>query len=88
MDTDHLFNKKKNNIYVKRRRIISQVKSSMVNIQTEGFLSDYELQNFQRTQELNRKQKTIEELQLQVKILNKNLLSKNKDIELQNIQNI
>jgi hypothetical protein len=88
MDTDHLFNKKKNNIYVKRRRIISQVQSSMINIQAEGFLSDYELQNFQRTQELNRKQKTIEELQLQVKILNKNLLSKNKDIELQNIQNI
>ena len=59
-----------------------------VNIQAERFLSDYESQNFQHTQELNRKQKTIEELQLQVKILNKNLLSKNKDIELQNIQNI
>ena len=58
------------------------------NIQAERFLSDYESQNFQHTQELNRKQKTIEELQLQVKILNKNLLSKNKDIELQNIQNI
>jgi len=60
----------------------------MVNIQAERFLSDYESQDFQHTQELNRKQKTIEELQLQVKILNKNLLSKNKDIELQNIQNI
>ena len=43
-----------------------------VNIQAERFLSDYESQNFQHTQELNRKQKTIEELQLQVKILNKN----------------
>jgi len=59
-----------------------------VSIQAERFLSDYESQNFQHAQELNRKQKTIEELQLQVKILNKNLLSKNKDIESQNIQNI
>jgi len=59
-----------------------------VSIQAERFLSDYESQNFQHTQELNRKPRTIEELQLQVKILNKNLLSKNKDIELQNIRNI